>query len=79
MRNHNARLGLRLFCVYLVLYAGFVGINAFAADKMEATPIAGLNIAILYGFGLIIGALLLSFVYGVFCKSGNDDVRENQS
>lgn len=78
MRNHNARLGLRLFCVYLLLYAGFVGINAFAADKMEATPIAGLNIAILYGFGLIIGALLLSFVYGMLCRTGNDGEKENQ-
>lgn len=35
---------------------------------MEATPIAGLNIAVLYGFGLIIGAILLSGLYGFLCR-----------
>ena len=52
MASRNARLGLILFAVYLLLYGGFVGINAFAPDAMEATPIAGVNLAILYGFVL---------------------------
>lgn len=69
MNSSNARLGVRLFFVYLLLYGGFVLINAFAPSQMEATPIAGLNLAILYGFGLIIGALVLSLVYGALCTS----------
>ncbi len=69
MQSRNARLGLQLFTVYLVLYAGFVGLNAFAPEKMESTPVAGLNLAILYGFGLIIGALVLSLIYGVLCHN----------
>jgi hypothetical protein len=42
---------------------------------MEATPIAGLNVAILYGFVLIIGAIVLSGLYGFLCreKSGSSD------
>ena len=43
-------------------------LNAFAPDQMEATPIAGLNIAVLYGFGLILGAILLSGLYGFLCR-----------
>ena len=66
--QHNARIGLVLFGVYLTLYAGFVLLNAFAADVMEKTPIAGLNVAILYGFGLIIGALVMALLYGAMCK-----------
>lgn len=69
MESRNARLGLQLFCVYLLLYGGFVLINAFAPTKMEATPFAGINLAILYGFGLIIAALLLALIYGVLCTS----------
>ena len=61
-------LGFVLFIVYLLLYGGFVFLNAFAAEIMEMTPIAGVNLAILYGFGLIIGALLLALVYGLLCQ-----------
>ena len=30
MQSRNARIGLKLFCVYLLLYGGFVGINSFS-------------------------------------------------
>jgi uncharacterized membrane protein (DUF485 family) len=74
MQSRNSKIGLVLFTIYLIVYGGFVFLNAFAPDKMEATPIAGLNVAILYGFGLIIGALVLSGLYGFLCreKSGSD-------
>ncbi len=66
--NRNARLGLLLFSIYLVFYAGFVLINAYAASWMELTPVAGVNLAIWYGFGLIFGALFLAIIYGVLCS-----------
>jgi uncharacterized membrane protein (DUF485 family) len=64
----NARLGLWLFVLYLLLYSGFVGLNAFAPQWMETTPVAGINLAILYGMGLIIAALVLALVYGWLCR-----------
>ena len=64
----NARLGLYLFAVYLLLYGGFVFLNAFAPQTMEATPVAGVNLAVLYGFALILAALLLALLYGWWCK-----------
>ena len=73
MESKNARLGLQLFFVYLFLYGGFVLINTFSPETMELTPVAGINLAILYGFGLIIAALVLSLIYGVMCK-GEDAV-----
>lgn len=76
MQSRNSRIGLILFFVYLALYGGFVGLNAFRPDMMEQTPLAGLNLAILYGFGLIIGALLLSLLYGVMCR--NPEVRQQE-
>jgi uncharacterized membrane protein (DUF485 family) len=68
-RQFNAKLGLLLFFIYLALYTGFVLINAFAADSMETIVLAGLNLAIVYGFGLILFALLLALIYGLLCKS----------
>ncbi|MEO1527736.1 MAG: DUF485 domain-containing protein [Planctomycetota bacterium] len=69
VQRANARLGMRLFAVYLLLYLGFVFISAFAASFMERPVFAGLNLAIVYGFALIIGALVLALIYGAMCKS----------
>ncbi|EMI19766.1 membrane protein containing [Rhodopirellula maiorica SM1] len=68
-RQYNSRLGIVLFVIYLVLYAGFVFINAFDAERMETVVVAGLNLAIVYGFGLIIAAILMALLYGVMCRN----------
>lgn len=68
-RQYNTRLGLILFAVYLVIYLGFVFTNALNAELMEKNVFAGLNLAIVYGFALIIIALLLAFVYGFMCRT----------
>ncbi len=75
----NARLGLVLFFLYLLLYIGFVGISAFAPSWMEWRPMNGMNLALLYGFGLILAALALAFVYGLFAKTPAGDLTASQS
>lgn len=76
METRANRLGLVLFGIYLVIYAGFVLINAIAPTLMESTPVAGLNLAILYGFGLIIVAFVLAMIYGVV--TGRQDDRADR-
>ena len=73
MQSRNSRIGLVLFFVYLLLYGGFVFLNAFSPETMERTPAAGVNLAILYGFGLIIAALVLAVIYGLACTSTPDE------
>jgi uncharacterized membrane protein (DUF485 family) len=68
-----------LFGVYLLLYGGFVLINAFSPSTMELTPIAGVNLAILYGFGLIFAALLLALLYGWLCREDAPDADASDS
>jgi uncharacterized membrane protein (DUF485 family) len=41
---------------------------AFSPESMEATPLAGVNVAIWYGFGLIAAALVLALIYGWACR-----------
>ena len=69
MPSRNALIGAILFIIYLALYGGFVILTAFAPSVMEITPLAGVNLAILYGFGLILAALLLAVVYGLLCRN----------
>ena len=56
-------LGLWLFALYLAIYAGFVWIAAFAGSWLGFRPLGGVNLAILYGFGLIILPLILALIY----------------
>ena len=76
-QRSNARLGLWLFAIYLALYLGFVFLSAFAPQTMEEPFIAGLNLAIVYGFGLIVGALVMALVYGMLCKPEPLDERSS--
>ena len=67
--SHNARLGLGLFVLYLLLYGGFVGLATFAPTAMGKPALAGVNLAVVYGFGLIVAALVLALVYMLLCRA----------
>jgi uncharacterized membrane protein (DUF485 family) len=67
--THNARFGLVLFLIYLVLYIGFVLLSAWAQSFMGRPSFGGMNVAVVYGFTLIIAAFVLAMIYMAFCKS----------
>lgn len=66
--TRNARYGMVLFVAYLVLYGGFVAVNAFNSEIMDTIIWQGVNLAILYGFGLILAAIVLALIYGWLCR-----------
>jgi uncharacterized membrane protein (DUF485 family) len=68
MQSRNARVGLWLFFIYLAIYAVFVLLAAFSPATMQRTPLAGVNFAIWYGFGLIAGAFVMALLYGWLCR-----------
>ena len=63
----NSRLGIRLFLIYSAFYLAFVLVNAFAAEWSEWEVIDGLNLAVLWGFALIVVAFVLALIYGIQC------------
>jgi len=65
--SRNARYGLVLFAVYVVLYGGFVFLAVFQTPLMGTVMPGGANLAIAYGFALIGAALVLALVYVVLC------------
>jgi uncharacterized membrane protein (DUF485 family) len=70
--SRQARFGLVLFVVYVLLYAAFVYLSAFRLDIMKH-EIAGVTLAVLYGFGLIVAAFVLALLYMLICRSCGDD------
>jgi len=65
----KARVGIYLFLLYGLIYGGFVGINVFAPLVMEKIIFLGLNLAVVYGLGLIVFALILALIYNYICAN----------
>jgi uncharacterized membrane protein (DUF485 family) len=63
----HARYGLILFIIYVLFYAAFVYLSAFRLETMKH-EIAGVTLAVLYGFGLIIAAFVLALIYMLLCR-----------
>ncbi len=79
MQTRNSRIGLVLFGIYLLLYGGFVFLNAFSPESMEAIPVAGVNLAIVFGFGLILAAFVLALVYGILCRATEEQTATKEA
>ncbi|MBN1778353.1 MAG: DUF485 domain-containing protein [Clostridiales bacterium] len=62
----KAKLGLWMFLVYTLVYAGFIAVTVFAPDVM-GTDIGNINMAIFYGLFLIVFAIILAFIYNFIC------------
>jgi len=69
----KTRIGIWMFCLYAIIYVGFILINTFEPQLM-GSDIGGLNLATVYGFGLIVFALMLAFVYNAICTAAEDEL-----
>ena len=72
----KTRVGLILVVIYGLIYAGFVAINTIFPKSMGIVIFAGLNLAVVYGFGLIILAIVMGLIYNAICTRAED--RMNQ-
>ena len=66
--SYNARLGLILFVIYLAIYGVFVGLCAFKYTSMAEPWLGGVNVAVWYGFVLIVGAFVMAVIYLAMCR-----------
>jgi uncharacterized membrane protein (DUF485 family) len=64
---YKTGLGVKMFLFYALVYAGFVLINIIKPVLMEKTIMFGLNLAVVYGFGLIILSLVMALIYNAMC------------
>ena len=63
------RLGVIMFFIYAAIYTGFTAINVISPKLMETIIFAGLNLAVVFGFGLIILALVMALAYNMACTN----------
>lgn len=72
----KTRLGLILFFVYAAIYAVFVIIGLSYTHLMGVKVIAGLNLAVVYGMGLIILAIVMGYIYSLICTHMEDKMEK---
>jgi len=65
---YKRRLGLKMLAIYSVIYIFFIVINVAWPKVMGTIVVAGLNLAIVYGFALIAIAFLLAIAYNWACS-----------
>ncbi|HBX52797.1 MAG: hypothetical protein A2275_08760 [Bacteroidetes bacterium RIFOXYA12_FULL_35_11] len=63
----KSKLGVILFIFYLLVYTGFVLIGLLDPDMLSVHVLGKQNLAIVYGFGLIVLAVIMGFIYNAAC------------
>ncbi|MBL6713017.1 DUF485 domain-containing protein [bacterium] len=62
-RQKVHRLGMVLFVAYVAMYVGFMGLVLAWPEALSWRPVAGVNLAILSGLGLIVAAIILAVIF----------------
>lgn len=75
----KARLGIRLFWLYCLIYMGFVALAVFVTEKLKIPVFAGVNLAIVYGMALIVFAILLGLIYNHYCTRKEDEMNRKDA
>jgi len=76
--SYKSRLGIRMFLCYLAVYVVFVAINVANPLLMERIVWKGMNLATVYGFALIVVALIQALVYDFLCRSREKSLEGTQ-
>jgi uncharacterized membrane protein (DUF485 family) len=69
--RRKSAIGIRMTLLYSLVYAGFVALSVFQPTWMGVRALFGLNLAVAYGLGLIVLAILFALVYNQLCRVPN--------
>ena len=76
---YKTRLGVVMFIAYALVYVGFVLINITKPVVMEKEIVLGLNLAVVYGFGLIVLSIIMALIYNFLCDRKENALNDNES
>ena len=76
--EYKTRTGIKLFLIYCSIYLGFVVINTIKPKLMGLKIAFGLNLACIYGFGLIILAIIMGLLYNAACSKAEDKMNTSE-
>jgi len=62
----KSRIGIWMFLGYTIVYAVFIVLNV-SNPKLMGMDVGMVNVAIIFGFGLIVLALIMAVIYNALC------------
>jgi len=74
----KSKLGVILFWAYTLVYIGFVIIGLVNPELLGLHVLGKLNLSIVYGFGLIILAIVMGFIYNALCNRMEDNMNNKE-
>ena len=66
LEKKKSRLGITLFFIYTILYVTFIFINV-TNNELMSVSLGSFNVAIVYGFTLIVSAFIFAWFYNMYC------------
>ena len=76
--KRKTRLGIWMFICYTLVYGVFVAIGVVNYEAMSNIVFAKLNLAITYGFGLIILAIIMGLIYNWRCTLIENEMNKKE-
>jgi uncharacterized membrane protein (DUF485 family) len=76
--KRKSRLGIWLFVFYTIVYGVFVAIGVTNYEAMSISVIGDLNLAVTYGFGLIVLAIIMGLIYNWRCTKFENEMNKEE-
>ena len=65
--GYKAKLGFAMIAVFAIVYTIFILICVISPKTM-ANSVGSLNVAVAFGFGIIVLAIIQALIYNFFCS-----------
>jgi len=76
--KRKTRLGIWMFVLYTIVYGVFVAIGVANYEAMKIIVVFDLNLAVTYGFGLIVLAIILGLIYNWRCTTIENEMNKEE-
>lgn len=74
----KAKLGVWLFIFYTIVYVIFVAIGVMNYEAMGKIVLGNQNLAVVFGFGLIVLAILMGLIYNAICTKYENKLNKEE-
>ncbi|MEA3497052.1 MAG: DUF485 domain-containing protein [Bacteroidota bacterium] len=74
----KSRLGVLFFILYTIVYGIFVAIGVTNYEALGKPVFGNQNLAVIYGFGLIVFAIVLGLIYNWLCTKYENELNKEE-
>jgi uncharacterized membrane protein (DUF485 family) len=76
-RGFKTKLGLVMIAIFIVIYLAFILLTVISPKTM-ANDVGSINVAVFYGFLIIVIAIIQALIYNVICarREKSDEILE---